>query len=566
MTSNPDPTEPPNPRPRRAWGCLALALALGWVALARVPLVLNARAHLDSDLAVDGLTLIDALNGRWRWHYPATPFIGSPPVLLSWVQARIWGPTPAVLVSGGVVAYGLLVAGAYALNRRAFGPSVAAWGLVPLAFASTGTIWLSGRVTGGHLLAAAWHAWAFALLWDALTKGGWRRSAALGLWCGFGLYIDTMFAVTWVGLGVAALVQAVFPSPGAFVGSAPRTVGPGSADQETVRTADPTGEKNGNRLVRSIACLLAFGLASVAGVAPRVIGQRVDPHDSYSGQLEPDVRVDRIKKNAWILAGDCLPRLIAGHRLPGLQSEPNPGKLAGGPATSRAEGIPWLALSLTVLALYLFARGMVALLKGPDPAIRWGLLASSMAVVGGFLVNRTIDNSDNYRYLVFLLVPWSTGFGLAMARGASRRPFGPWASGALAVAFAALMAVDTARWYTGFGWVDQTARPIRKTVNDPALVWLDDHLEVSTILGDYWDVYRLSFLTGGRVRGVPFPEYPDRFPEIKATLPGGRPRIMIVGPKGFGPRYEARALAQGGREVGRGEGLWIVEWPGGPRP
>ena len=64
-----------------------------------------------------------------------------------------------------MVAYGLVVVATFLLNRRAFGPSVAAWGLVPLAFASTGTIWLSGRITGGHLLAAAWHAGAFALLW-----------------------------------------------------------------------------------------------------------------------------------------------------------------------------------------------------------------------------------------------------------------------------------------------------------------------------------------------------------------------------------------------------------------
>src|ERR1700722_16623182 len=122
MTSNTDP--PSTSRPFWGWVCLFLALV--WVGVVRVPLVLNARAHLDSDLAVDGLTLIDALNGHWRWHYPATPFIGSPPVLLSWVQARIWGPDPISLVSGGVIAYGLIVVATFLLNRRAFGPSVAA--------------------------------------------------------------------------------------------------------------------------------------------------------------------------------------------------------------------------------------------------------------------------------------------------------------------------------------------------------------------------------------------------------------------------------------------------------
>src|SRR4051812_27605014 len=103
---------------RRGWACLALALA--WVALVRSPLVLNAGAHLDSDLAVDGLTLLEAVNGHWRWHYPATPFIGSLPVLLSWPQAMVGGASPITLVSGGVVAYALVVLATFAMNRRAF--------------------------------------------------------------------------------------------------------------------------------------------------------------------------------------------------------------------------------------------------------------------------------------------------------------------------------------------------------------------------------------------------------------------------------------------------------------
>jgi len=192
--------------PGAAWSWPALAIALVWVALARVPLVLNAGDHLDSDLAVDGLTLLDALRGHWRWHYPGTPHIGALPVLLSWAQAKTWGASPITLASGGVVAYGCLVAATFTLNRRAFGPSAAAWGLVPLAFASTGTIWLSGRITGGHLLAAAWHAGAFALLVGCLRRGGVGRWAILGLWSGLGLYLDSMAAVTMVGLLTAAVV------------------------------------------------------------------------------------------------------------------------------------------------------------------------------------------------------------------------------------------------------------------------------------------------------------------------------------------------------------------------
>ena len=46
-------------------------------------------------------------------------------------------------------------------------------GLLPLTFASTGVLWLSGRITGGHLLIVAWSAGAWLLLHEALVRGGW---------------------------------------------------------------------------------------------------------------------------------------------------------------------------------------------------------------------------------------------------------------------------------------------------------------------------------------------------------------------------------------------------------
>ena len=99
------------------------------------------------------------------------------------------------------------VATTFWLNWRAFGPSVAVWGMIPLTFASTGAIWLSGRITGGHLLTAVWFAAAFGLLAEGWRRGGgWEWAAALGVWVGLGLYIDSMFAAAWVGLGVAVLI------------------------------------------------------------------------------------------------------------------------------------------------------------------------------------------------------------------------------------------------------------------------------------------------------------------------------------------------------------------------
>ena len=128
----------------------------------RVPLVLNAHDHLDSDLAVDGLTLRDALDGHWRWHYPATPSMGITPVLSSYVQALVWGANPITLVSGGTLIWCLVVVSTFWLAARTYGLEVAGWTILPLVFSSLGTIWLSGRITGGHLLTLVWHTVALA--------------------------------------------------------------------------------------------------------------------------------------------------------------------------------------------------------------------------------------------------------------------------------------------------------------------------------------------------------------------------------------------------------------------
>ena len=521
----------------RVWHWLALVLALGWVALVRVPMVLNASNHLDSDLAVDGLTLLDAVNGHWRWHYPGTPHMGAMPVLLSWVQAKVWGVDPMTLVSGGVVAYLAVVAATFGLNLRAFGPAVAIWGLVPMAFASTGTLFLSSRITGGHLLTAAWHAGAFAIVAGCLRGGGVRGWTILGFWCGLGLFLDSMVAVTVVGLVVAGVVG---------------WWGRGRAD----------GREKARPFRHVAACLVAFLLATGLGIAPRFVGAWADPHDAYREQFEPVTRGDVLVGHAKILLLDCLPRLIAGHRLPGLQADPEPPASRG----FRPIGFSWLAMGVTGVSLGLFAVAGVALVVDRDPdlagrAVRWGLIVASAVVVAGFVVNRNIFNSDNYRYLVFLLVPWSSGFGLTMGRMASKRP---WLAGLIVVGFGAMMTADTARWYARLGWVDDSGWPVRKQANDPAMTWLAAHPETGRIprrlLG------RLPAFVPARRQGPrrAVPEYPDRFPDDSRALPGGRPRTLIVRPGPVGPTYRARALAEGGREVYRADGLSIVDWPPTP--
>ena len=408
------------------------------------------------------------------------------------------------------MAYGLVVVATFLLNRRAFGPSVAAWGLVPLAFASTGTIWLSGRVTGGHLLAAAWHAGAFALLWGCLTTGragGDRRRWGSGAGSGS------------IRLDVRRDLGGLAGRPG----GRPRLVGP--------RGRAAGSDRRPGRLPAG------FALAAGLGVAPPVIGGRVDPHDAYAGQFEPVTRGDvagaeRPDPGCWTACPGWSPAIAC----PGSRPSPTRRGWPGGPAAPRRGG--------RRLARRWRSRSVVARACSPGRCWPWLAIRAGRSRPdrpggrsagacwrrpwrswrGSWSTGR-ITNSDNYRYLVFLLVPWSSGFGLVMA--AARRRGGRAAGwpGLLALGFAGAddgrlgPVVRSAR-------LDRRGRPAGPEGRSTTRRWSGSTAtpRSTPILGDYWDVYRLSFLTGGRVRGVPFPRYPDRFPEIAPGLPGGRPR------------------------------------------
>ena len=190
-------------------------------------------------------------------------------------------PTRYTLVSGGTLIWLSIVAGTFWLAWKTFGPSVAGWAILPLVFSSTGTIWLSGRITGGHLLTLAWHTFAFVGLHACLSKGGWRRGAALGFWCGLGLYLDMMFLFTLFGLLPAALLGWIF----------------------------------GGRWRVGLGTVAAFLVAAVAGFMPHEAGKLVDPYDAYPSQFAATFDAAAIDEHGRLLALRCLPRLIAGTEL-----------------------------------------------------------------------------------------------------------------------------------------------------------------------------------------------------------------------------------------------------------
>ena len=494
--------------------------------LIRLPLILNAEDHLDSDLAVDGLTLLEATQGHWRWHYPGTPHIGTPAVLLSWVQAKVWGANPITLVSGGTVAACLIVVGTFVLAWQAFGHRVAAWGLIPSLFASAGTVWLSGRITGGHLLVTAWFAGMLTLLVACWQVGGSRRAFCLGLGCGFGFYIDSMLAVLLVAMVPSSVLIWYFTS-------------------------------------RSRIGLLAgliFLVGLLVGDLPREIGRHLEPYDSYQGQFDPLWQRDVLKEHTRILFAECLPRLIGGH--PGMLfgPEPPPTKLAGRvAAVPKPPAFDPLSAVTTTYALVLFAVAMIpigrkSLLWSTNPAqagLCLTLLLVMAEVIFAFIINRNIFNSDNYRYLVFLLIPWSLGFGLLMDRLSTQGPKGMMIALLLSITLSALMTVDLFRWYRQYGWIDTSGAPQHVESTDPAIIYMRSHPEIRRIHGDYWDVYRLSFLTGGRLLPRPLAIYPDRYPESKAKDTSSEVYLIARG---------GRVPSEGWESVATLRGMQIVRW------
>ncbi len=512
-------------RPRWPW--LALAVGLAWTALIRAPMIANAVDHLDSDLAVDGLTLLDMVHGRFRWHFPGTPYMGIAPILAALPQALAWGATPATLVSGGGVIWLLVVSSTFWLMWRALGPGPAAWGLLPLVCSSVGTVWLSSRVTGGHLLTLAWHNLAIVGFLGCAGSGKRRGIPILGIWCGLGLYLDPMFLFTLAGLASAAAVA----------------------------------WWAGGRSRRGLSLVVLF-LAGVAlGIVPREIGRLVDPYDCYPAQFELTLEPRAVLEHWRLLTFRALPRLISGIELPGLgwvtenpfSAIPYVVSLSGrGPRAPGpfAVGSELLSIGLMVFFAVCVSRVIREAIRPRDSA---GALAaraatvSALLIIPAFLFNKNVYNSDNYRYLVYLLTPWTMGFGLWFRDLAGRGTARAIVAIALASIFVELATSGLFHWYRDVrAYLDQAGRPI---VMDHSS-WMELELwnprdrrqrsvsfsdysipaDATHVMGSYWDVYLIAFLSAGRMTGVPFPMYPNRFPGWSRGLAPGQGKLIVFSP------------------------------------
>jgi hypothetical protein len=296
----------------------------------------------------------------------------------------------------------------------------------------------------------------------------------------------------------------------------------------------------------------------LVGLIPREIGRRVDPYDAYPSQLQITLKRQAILEHGRILGLYCLPRLIAGTELTHLENAGFTIHTLGrqvitlrGPRMravlpGKAEWLAVLMVGAFLVAVAWLARSPARTADTPGMAVSLATLSSAVLVVGAFLANSNIFNSDNYRYLIFLLTPWALGFGLWMNDLAKKS----WASRLVAWIIAGLlfevMTGAAFLWYRDERlYVDQWGYPVRAQGPDWSELTVVKEVprglpadssdfvvpsDVTHVFGGYWDVYRMGFLSGGRVTGIPFPAYPNRFRGWSRGLGPGLGKLLILYP------------------------------------
>jgi hypothetical protein len=518
---------------------------------------------LDSDLAVDGLAIQQLALGEWLWHFPGTPSLGIPHAF----PALLWawrGVDAATLQLGGATTTLLLAVAVYFLARRfSNGPSRGLPALVPLVFANAGVLWLSARLTGGHLLTAAWFAWSWALALRSLEPNRLLTHVGSGLVLALGLWLDPLALLGILGILPTIVVAGWNPS----------------------------------RWLRCLRAAFLWLAGFAIGLAPSWISRDEDPYDAYSpvsansrlGQAQTILSASTgprgfdwgygidwrkvgtlAREHARILGLECLPRLFLGRKLPSLQFDPPAEALVGRAGSSRpASPIDTLAVLAVVASGLTSVASFLAIVLFRGSA-RSGLALAGMLVTAGasllmFILHLDIYNSDNFRYLVFLIVPWCVGFEILCSWVGHRvKPTASLVFTAIAIGGLIMLPfLDTIRWARDYlPSVDRAAVAADAKLFDV----LQDQPEIRSVYGNYWDVYRLAFRSQGRLVGIPYPAYPKRFPlrELEAYKSPGR-FLLARKTDRFGVYYRNQALAQGARLLLETDDAWVYDWPTEPR-
>lgn len=465
--------------------------------------------HMDSDLAVDGLTLRDFIqNHHWRWHYPGTPHIGTLPVLISLPAISIWGEGPTSLVFAGVAANILLVTAVYHLVNRAYGIYPAIFAGLVLAAGGLGQVWLSARVTGGHLLAAAWLAWAWVLWSHLIQNQSLKSSAGLAFFCAIGIWIDSIFILGIAGIGLSSLIMAW-------------------QYRSTISL---------NR--RFVQALLFLAILPVG----LFISKLGDGMNAYGAQFEITTDQSALIQHARILLIECIPRLIIGRTLKSGSPEIAMTHLKPADYLSSNYALVMVLTMIFIIVLLTSLKWISPLISRkssihtvhspPDwvKSIWLGLAFTGVLTLSAFELNKNIFNADNYRYLVPLMPLMGMTYGYLASTGPmhTQRRF-------LLILLSFLLTIDVHFWQQANGFHLFASANLDKNLesqNSKDVVSLllghqPDHLPAitDTFEADYWETYRALYLAKKPISmGKPFGFFPNRFPRESPA----NPRFVLI--------------------------------------
>ncbi len=526
--------------------CLVLILAFAfWL---RLPMIVHADRHLDSDLAVDGIVLREYLRtGKLDGAYPGTPHIATIPVFLSLPAVRFWGDSPASLVFAGTASSMLMIFAVFRIALKAYGTVPATLACFVLAAGGLGQVWLSARVTGGHMLAAAWLAWIW-WIWVDLIR---RRSVLLwyffGMICAIAFYSDRIFVLGLASIGIATLTA--IPK---F-----RTTVPGSIRKKQA----------------------AMFLFSLAGHSLVFLDLAISGGQAYTEQFAITTAPAAIFEHLRLLILECLPRLLFGRILPDGSTGvtfTHPGAISKDLIAGKTP-IIWILPVIAVVAIIIRRISKCEIDPASEPGnekvlpwlgpMRIGLWSTTLLTILAFVLNRNIYNADNYRYLVLLL----PGLGMAVARisaAGSRQSL----RRGLVIAFASLLTIDTFVWQSNVGF-RSGLMPARTDESKTLAVPVDlvDILKTNPPVvsadfeADYWEVYRALYIADlPKDRGQPFGFFPNRFYPATVFRNQERklPRFVVITKSPTSMQILAQIRNEGARRVFASPNLEIYERPG----
>ena len=446
---------------RIAWITLTVVMAM----LLRIPLWIHGTDSLDSDAACNGLMLKWMSEGQGGWHLPGIHYMGVTEIILALPAAWCFGVNTYTLISGPVIAFGLYVGATYGLVNLLYGHQTAIRALLATVFISPDILFWSNFPIGGHVLITFWHMITIILLIGYFKTNRKSQLFVFGVWLGLGFYTYHMYLFTIAMIVPVMLLQAVMlRSQSVF-------------------------------LLRTFLCATGFLL----GWSPHWCGIWLQEPDVYGTQIQFTIPANMNKlslltmqaeHNLDVFITECLPKFLTGYRVDAWWQNAYLSMLTLGVV------LIWIMVVLVFYGMIIRSWCCKPAEGNQIFALRSGrflMALTPLVTLMGFLIHPAVNNEFNSRYLIYIMSWWPLAFAVVVTQLAScRRWMGTALMTALVVVYSGLLF----QWNKNHDW------PIQKE-SQKLVMYLKQQEEFQYLLGDYWDVYRFSFLTNEHIRGVP---------------------------------------------------------------